>query len=130
MNGKLMEIKGKMLQMGIPTPIQLNMNLKEYQERLMKHGRADGVPLTTPLIPIKEIPAAKTAAKAAAKSVAKHETLEDKIKEMSAPATMTGATGSAKPQEIPVEVVSSDEEFDKVMEPMITKKEQESGLDG
>jgi len=45
-NGKMMEIKGKMLQMGIPTPLQLNMTLDEYHQRLEKFGRMDGVPMT------------------------------------------------------------------------------------
>ena len=46
-NGKLMEIKGTMLQMGIKTSLAINMTLKEYEERLERYGRADGKPLVT-----------------------------------------------------------------------------------
>ncbi|CAK9028867.1 unnamed protein product, partial [Durusdinium trenchii] len=43
-NGKIMEIKGTMLQMGLKTPMALNLTLKEYEDRLEKFGRADGKP--------------------------------------------------------------------------------------
>ena len=46
-NGKLMEVKGKLLQVGVPTPLALNMTLEEYQKRLERHGRADGAPVST-----------------------------------------------------------------------------------
>ena len=41
-NGKMMEIKGTMLQMGLKTPMALNLTLKEYEDRVEKFGRADG----------------------------------------------------------------------------------------
>ena len=45
-NGKIMEIKGTMLQMGLKTPMALNLTLKEYEDRLEKFGRADGKPVS------------------------------------------------------------------------------------
>lgn len=44
-NGKIMEIKGKMLQMGVPTSLALTMTYEEYIQRLSKYGRADGKPI-------------------------------------------------------------------------------------
>lgn len=43
--GKTMEIKGKMLQMGVPTSMALTMTYEEYVHRLEKFGRADGKPI-------------------------------------------------------------------------------------
>jgi len=40
-NGKVMEIKGKMLQMGIPTSLSLTMTYPDYVKRLEVWGRAD-----------------------------------------------------------------------------------------
>eukprot|EP00434_Breviolum_minutum_P042849 symbB.v1.2.038157.t2/scaffold5850.1/size23116/1 len=44
-NGKIMEIKGKMLQVGVPTSLALTMTYEEYIQRLSKYGRADGKPI-------------------------------------------------------------------------------------
>ena len=55
-NGKMMEIKGTMLQMGIKVPIALNMTLAEYEKRLERFGRADG----STTIPSKETSPIKT----------------------------------------------------------------------
>lgn len=48
-NGKIMEVKGKMLQAGIKTPLALNMTYAEYLKRIAKHGRADGYQETNPI---------------------------------------------------------------------------------
>ena len=39
MNGKLMEVKGKLLQMGIDSTMAVNMTLTEYQEKIEKGTR-------------------------------------------------------------------------------------------
>ena len=48
-NGKIMEVKGKMLQAGIKTPVALNMTYAEYLKRIAKNGRADGYQETNPI---------------------------------------------------------------------------------
>lgn len=48
-NGKIMEVKGKMLQAGIKTPLALNMTYAEYLKRIAKNGRADGYQETNPI---------------------------------------------------------------------------------
>lgn len=37
-NGKLMEVKGKLLQMGVPTSTALNLTYEQYLDRLVKMG--------------------------------------------------------------------------------------------
>ena len=49
-NGKILEVKGKMLQMGMKTSTSVNVTLEEYQKRLIEHGRQDEVPVTTDLL--------------------------------------------------------------------------------
>lgn len=49
-NGKMLEIKGKMLQMGLSSTLQINMTYPEYLERLEKFGRADGKSLGEELV--------------------------------------------------------------------------------
>lgn len=50
-NGKLMEVKGKMLQLGVSQTMAIHMTLEEYQKRLQLHGRADHRPLSSGDLP-------------------------------------------------------------------------------
>lgn len=65
-NGKLMEIKGKMLQLGVSQTMAINMTYTDYMKRIEQHGRADGKSVTQ----ITQEHSARITAKAAAKSMA------------------------------------------------------------
>ena len=40
-NGKMMEVKGKLLQLGIPTALALNLTYDQYLERLQQSGPSE-----------------------------------------------------------------------------------------
>ena len=72
-NGKLMEIKGKMLQLGVSQTMAINMTYTDYMKRIEQHGRADGKSITQ----ITQEHSARISAKAAAKSMATSSTPKD-----------------------------------------------------
>ena len=120
-NGKLMEIKGTMLQMGIKTSLAINMTLKEYEERLERYGRADGKPLVTvkkekersaaPSTPATTVPGSPEGLKTSPSSAEEKTGLKEDIKKMMgykpsrspSPGKRSSPSAPSKP-ELPIQV--------------------------